>query len=151
MNAETQITALPTAIRGLDGANEERLYRGVRSNSRANGYQFWSPSQEYAAAYSDGEVVCGALREGAAILNLIEADCCDEDCWYVAEKLETLLAGLPAALRMESDAVISRDQLWDVAGDDLSALADLLANNGYDGMRWLEGNGSDEALLLIVR
>lgn len=151
MATQTQIANLPTAIRGLDGANEERLYRGLRENSRSDKYQWWSPDAAYAAAYADGDVICGALREGCAILNLIEADCCDEDGWYAFEKLEAILPGLPAAMKMATDDVLSRDQAWEVLGDDCSALAEFIGNAGYDGLRWMEGNGNNEALLLVVR
>lgn len=144
---------IPTAICGASGANEQILYRGIRENSRTDRYQFWATSRQYAAAYAghDGQIMSGALRGDAAILNLISDDACDEDGWYAAEKLERMLPGLPSALGMAADDVISRDRLWDVAGDDLSGLADLLAANGFDGMRWLEGDGGDEALLLIIR
>lgn len=144
------MNTLPKAIQYEQDDNEEKLFRGCREESRTERYQWWTPNAGYAASYSECGVKSAFLRSDAQILNLLEEDCWTESGLYSGEKLEAILPGLPAALRIETEDEIERDRLWDIAGDDLTNLADLLKNAGFDGMRWIEGDGSDEALLLIV-
>lgn len=133
---------LPRAL----GHKGKPIYRGLRTNSLRDGHwSWWAEDRYYAEQYGE-EVIRGRLLPTAPILDLVALILPDGD--LSAADLNARMPGLAAALGLEDDAQVECDRLWDVAGEDLSLLADLLEANGYAGMRWLEWDRRVAFLLL---
>lgn len=144
MNAIATKHQIPQCLTGNSGL---KLYRGLREESRTTVYSFWAPDPNYAAQYSDsGDIIAAELNANATILDLISV--IDADGYVAGNRINDLMSGLAEALGIDGDTEIEADRLWDAAGDDLSDVAELLSENGYEGMRWIENN-KDIAYLLI--
>jgi len=143
-------SALPVALTSYgDG---QTLYRGVRANgaskSRDDIYEFWTPEESYAESYANDEVKEAVLQRDANILDFDE-EFLTSSGDYSGELIDERIPGLADALGIDRETEIERDRLWDVAGDDLTKAANLLRLAGFDGWKWREGDGTNEAILLL--
>lgn len=128
---------------GNDGLS---VFRGMRTDSRVNEFQFWTVDSTYAAEF--GEVIEAEIADESMILDLRE--CVDAAGDYCGQSLDELLPGLADALGIDTETTIERYRLWECVGDEYAAATKLVRDAGYLGWRWFEGNGDQEAFCLLV-
>ena len=137
---------LATALVGT-GNGGLSVYRGMREDSRVDGFQFWAIDEDYAATYGS-EIIEAEIVDESTILDLRE--CVDEYGDYDGAKIEEACEGLAEAMGIDAETIIGRDQLWDCSPDEHASAVALLRAAGFQGWRWFEGNGDQEAFCLLV-
>lgn len=138
---------LATALVGR-GNGGTSVFRGMRDDSRVDSFQFWAADRDYAAAYSDGEIVEAEVAGEALILDL--RGCVDADGDYDGSLIDAACPGLAEAMGIDADTTIERDRLWDCSPDEHASAVACVRAAGFQGWLWFEGDGDQEAYCLLV-
>ena len=137
---------LATALVGT-GNDGLPVFRGMRDDSRVDEFQFWAIDEDYAATYGN-KIIEAEIVDESTILDLRE--CVDENGDYDGAKIDDACEGLAEAMGIDTETIVGRDQLWDFSADEHASAVAVIRAAGYQGWRWFEGNGDQEAFCLLV-